>query len=137
MTIWTKKQLIMDHILHTVFEQSPDSELEKILIHNGYWQPTDFIIKMDATLDGLAYPNDAKAMVKIMKGDAGLLKSFKRYAAYHAQQGTPFDTSKIHHKIRSESSTHQLSLSLLLLLSLTLGLHHRCSVCLILYISLI
>ena len=93
-TTWTKKQLIIDHILQVVFDLPPDSDLEKILIHNGYHQPTDFVIEKDETLDGLAYPNDAKAMVKIMKGDAGLLKSFKHYAAFQAQQGTPFDTDE-------------------------------------------
>ena len=82
----------MDHILQTVFDLPPDSDLEKILAHNGYRQPTDFVIEKDETLDGLAYPNDAKAMVKIMKGDAGLLKSFKRFVAFQAQQGTPFNT---------------------------------------------
>ena len=83
--------MIMDHVLQTVFDLPPDSDLEKILSHNGYRQPTDFVIEKDETLDGLAYPNDAKAMVKIKKGDAGLLKSFKRYVAFQAQQGTPFD----------------------------------------------
>jgi len=39
------------------------------------------VIEKDETLDGLAYPNDAKAMVKIMKGDAGLLKSLIHYVA--------------------------------------------------------
>ena len=86
--------MIMDHILQTVFDLPPDSDLEKILIHNGYCQPTDFVIEKDETLDGLAYPNDAKAMVKIMKGDAGLLKSFKHYVAYQVQQGTPFDNNE-------------------------------------------
>ena len=84
--------MITDHILQTVFDLPPDSELEKILSHNGYHQPTDFVIEKDETLDGLAYPNDAKAMVKIMKGDAGLLKSLKHYMAFQVQQGTPLDT---------------------------------------------
>ena len=94
MTTWTKKQLIMDHILQTVFDLPPDSDLEEILSHNGYHQSTDFVVEKDETLDGLAYPNDAKAMVKIMKGDAGLLKSFKHYVAFQVQQGTPFDTKE-------------------------------------------
>jgi len=92
MTTWTKKQMIMDHILQTVFDLPADSELEKILDHNGYRQPTDFVTEKDDTLDRLAYPNDAKAMVKIKKGDAGLLKSFKRYVALQSQQGTPLET---------------------------------------------
>jgi hypothetical protein len=89
----TKKQMIMDHILQTVFDLPADSELGKILDHNGYRQPTDFVTEKDNTLDGLAYPNDTKAMVKIKKGDAGdagLLKSFKLYVALNSQQVTPF-----------------------------------------------
>src|SRR5688572_4751826 len=92
MTTQTKKQMIMDHILQTVFELPPDSDLEKILSHNGYCQPTDFVVEKDGTLDRIAYPNDAKAMVKILKGDAGLLKCFKRYVVFQLQQGTPFET---------------------------------------------
>ena len=72
----------MDHILQTVFEPPLDSHLEKILSHKGYCQPTDFVIEKDVTLDNLAYPNDTKAMVKISKGDSGLLKSFKHYVAF-------------------------------------------------------
>src|SRR5687768_429822 len=92
MTNCTKKQMIMDIILQTVFEQPPDSDLEKILSNNGYRQPTDFVVEKDDMLDGLTYPNDAKAMVRILKGNAGLLKCFKRYVAFQSQQGTTFET---------------------------------------------
>ena len=89
MTTQTQAKLIMDHILQTVFQLPADSPLEKAPKHNGYVAPEDFLMETDEILDDLDYPNDAGAMVKIIKGNAGMLKTFKQYAAHQAQQGTP------------------------------------------------
>ena len=67
MTIPSKAQLIMDHILQDVFALPMDSPLEKILNYNGYVAPENFITETDDTLDNIDYPNDAGTMVRISK----------------------------------------------------------------------
>src|SRR5687767_10007925 len=78
----------LEHVLQIVLKQPAGSPLHQALDHNGYGEPADFMTETDKDIDELKYPKDKKLVV-IAKGHAGMLKSFKNYVAYLAQQGTP------------------------------------------------
>ena len=91
MTTRSQAQLIMDHIIQVVFELPADSPLEQALKNEQYVSPKDFIIEADNVLQSLYFTFDpGKGLVKIPKGSAGLLKSFKQFVAHQAQLGMTF-----------------------------------------------
>ena len=104
-----QKQLIMDHILQVIFGLAPDSPVERVLNHNGYVSPEDLLMETDDMQDYLKYPNDAKALVKIPKGNAGMLKSFKQYVASQSQKGTPIDSGDWMNITRKEFNNFRIS----------------------------
>ena len=79
------------HVLRNDMSQPDNSPLQKALDYNGYVTPMDFITEPDDSFIDLEYHNDAGTLVKISKGNAGLLKSFKHYVAFKASQGTPIN----------------------------------------------
>src|SRR5687768_13520694 len=92
MTTHSKAQLIMDHILQNVFELAADSPLEQALSNEGYVSPKDFLTEEDSLLQSLCFtPEPGKVLVKIPKGSAGLLKSFKQFIAHQVQLGHTFE----------------------------------------------
>ena len=85
---------IMTHILETVFDEDPDSNLHKSMKHNGIKSPIDLCAEDEVQLDLYDYPTDVKGVTaRLSRGNIGLLKSFKRFVAYKTAMGTPIDDS--------------------------------------------
>ena len=82
----------MTHILETVFDQPPDSNLHKSLKHNAILSPHDLCAEDDTQLDGYRYPTDVAGVTEILpRGNVGLLKSFKKFVGYKIAIGQPID----------------------------------------------
>ena len=83
---------IMTHILETVFDQPPDSNLHKSLRHNAIVSPHDLCSEDDAQLDGYRYPTAAAGVTEVLpRGNVGLLRSFKKFVAYKNANGQPIE----------------------------------------------
>src|SRR6478672_1905275 len=86
----SSKASVMEHILENVFAQQSDSPLSRALKENGYTFPEDFLMESDATIDTLEYLDDAGKKQTIVKGTAGLLKTFKQFVAHQHNQGIDY-----------------------------------------------
>ena len=93
MTTRTQAQVIMQHILEVVLHMPPDSPIHRALDHNGYVKPQDFIMEPDGTLDQLQYPDDTGALITLLKGHAGKLKTLKQFVQHYSNQGNPIGTN--------------------------------------------
>src|SRR5690349_7740725 len=73
-----------------LFAQPPDSPLSKALKDNGYTVPEVFLMESDTNIDALDYIDDTGKKVSIVKGTAGLLKTFKQFVAHQHNQGIDY-----------------------------------------------
>ena len=76
------KKDIIKHILEVVFDLPIDSELHKVLSKNNLLSLHSMLQLDDFDCDDLEYEDNNQKTVKIRKGTAGLLKSFRAYVAY-------------------------------------------------------
>ena len=87
------KKDIVKHILEVVFDLPADSELHKALSRNNLFSLHSMLQLDDFECDDLEYEDNNQKTVKIKKGTAGLLKSFKAYVAYHNAIGQQIEDS--------------------------------------------
>lgn len=84
----------MTHILETVFDEDPDSNLHRSMKHNGIKSPIDLCAEDEDQLDLYEYPTDVQGVTaRLPRGNIGLLKYFKRFVAHKSAMGTPIDDS--------------------------------------------
>lgn len=81
-----QKRDAIKHILEQVFDQDPDSHLHNALEINGITSPFDLISMNEVEYELLEYEENG-SRVPILKGNAGLLKSFKRFVHYRDSIG--------------------------------------------------
>ena len=87
------KKDIVKHILEVVFDLPIDSEMHKALSKNNLFSLHSMLQLDDFDCDDLEYEDNNQKMVKIRKGTAGLLKSFKAYVAYCNVINQPIEDS--------------------------------------------
>ena len=78
----------MTYLLEEVFDQPKDSDLSKALKHSGLYDPHSIVSTMDNKFEDLKYPVDGKHAT-INKGNANLLKCFKKYVLFRRAIGEP------------------------------------------------
>ena len=85
----------MQHVLETVFALQPGSSMHKAFQYSAYAIPEDFILEPDDVLDDLAYIDDNGDLVTIPRGNAGLLKTFKKFVTHAFPGVTTIDWTNI------------------------------------------
>src|SRR5687767_2109185 len=78
----------MTHILEEVFDMDPDSELHRACTCMGVRDPFMLCAFSDDQLNAFQYKDAANVVQPILRGNAGLLKSFKAYIAHQACLGS-------------------------------------------------
>jgi len=89
-----QRATIMEYILENVLDQDPDSALRRALSHSRILSPHDICAEDDNQLDGYRFPADVVRVTDLLpRGNIVLQKLFKKYVAYQAAIGQPFDNS--------------------------------------------
>ena len=83
-----QKATILTYLITEVFDQAADSDLAKALAHSGLTDPHSIVAMVDHEFEDLKYPVESKHSL-IKKGDANLLKCFKKYVLYKQAIGMP------------------------------------------------
>ena len=82
----------MTYILETIFDQDPDSSMHKAMAHNGIKSPIDLCAEDEGQFDFYEYPTATQGVnAKLIRGEIGLLKSFKHFVAYKTAMGQSID----------------------------------------------
>ena len=84
-----QKAAIMKHILEDLFDMDPDSDLHRAFSLYGARDPIMLISFPDNDLDAWQYKDDKNDLQPVIKGNIGLVKTFKAYVAHQACLGAP------------------------------------------------